>query len=312
MATEARPPVVSINMPCYRQLAHARCCVEAILAQTFTDFELLLIDDGASEEYSAYVAALGDPRVRYCHNAVRLGAMQNMFAATAAGRGRFTLAFHEDDLMSRGFLAAAVGVLDSHPDCGFVAGELREFRGQAPPAGLDAVCAHPAFEMFASPADFVRGVLRGIEPMFGSVLYRRAALADARAEHEQFATLVDRPFLLSMLPHWQGAVIREPLVWYRAAPDDDRRHDAMRTEHIIALLSAYKAALPQPLSPRDQALFYTYSGYWLFRLYDLTPVEGRPPFASFLFRVWRDGLYQAKWRGRFGLRLIARALTPAS
>jgi hypothetical protein len=65
------------------------------------------------------------------------------------------------------------------------------------------------------------------------------------------------------------------------------------------------------MSPRDRALFYTYSGHWLFTLYDLTPADQRPPFISFLFRVWRSGLYEARWRGRFGLRLLKRALLAA-
>ena len=61
----SRTPLVSITIPCYRQLPYARRAVASILAQTFGDFELTLADDGASDEYRDYVAALGDARVRY-------------------------------------------------------------------------------------------------------------------------------------------------------------------------------------------------------------------------------------------------------
>jgi glycosyltransferase involved in cell wall biosynthesis len=308
LATEVRAPLVAINMPCYRQLEYARRSVAAILAQTFTDFELTLLDDGGSDDYAQFVAALGDPRVRYHRHPVRLGAMQNMFAAIVFGRGTYTLAFHEDDLLSRGYLAAAVGILESRPDCAFVAGELREFHNELSPSDLAATAEYPEYGVFRSAPDFLRAIFRGTEPMFGSVVYRRSAVASVAPRHDEFATLVDRPFLLSLLDAGSGVVIRERLAWYRAAAADDMRHQAMRVDHIIRLFALYKAALPQPLTPQDQALFFGYSGYWLFRLYDLTPDDARPAFGRFLVRAWREGLYQPKWRGRFGLRLIRRAL----
>lgn len=309
MSVTDRPPaLVSIAVPCYQQLDLARRCVASILAQSFSDFDLTLVDDGASDEYAAFVDSLDDARVRYRRNPRRLGAMPNMFHALHEGRGTYVLAFHEDDLLSRGYLAAAVDVLERIPRCAFVSAELREFRQEPPADAMALTVEHSRADVFDSAVDFVRAILGGTEPMFGSVVFRRAALVDAIARHDDYATLVDRPFLLSLLDRWSGAVIHEPLAWYRAAPETDQRHSAMRVDHIFRLFRTYRAVLPQPLSPADESLFYRYSGYWLFRLYDLTPAESRPAFGAFLARAWREGLYQPRWRGRFGLRLIARAL----
>jgi glycosyltransferase involved in cell wall biosynthesis len=301
---------VSIAIPCYRQLELARHSVDSILAQSLTDFELTLLDDGASDEYAAYVDSLRDARVGYQRNPHRLGAMRNMFHALELGRGTYVMAFHEDDLLSRGYLEAAVGALEQNPHCAFVAAEIREFEAEPSTEQLAATIAEPDLVTFTSQADFVRGLFKGIEPMFGSVVFRRAALAGADVRHDEYATLVDRPFLLSLLERWHGAVIRDPLAWYRAAPEGDERHSAMRVEHILRLFQTYKAALPQP-DIVDEGLFYRYSGYWLFRLYDLTPPEGRPSLGRYLRRVEREGLYRPSGRGRFGLRLIARAFREA-
>jgi glycosyltransferase involved in cell wall biosynthesis len=303
-------PTVSINVPCYRQLDHARAAVASMLAQTFPDFEVTLLDDGGSDEYRVYVESLRDSRVRYCRNPQRLGAMRNMFAAIEAGRGRYTLAFHEDDLLHRDYLGAAVEILDSHPSCAFVACELREFKDEPPAAERDRRNAHPAYDLFSSGPELVRGILRGVEPMFGSVVYRRAALASVRPAHDLFATLVDRPFLLAILKNgWSGAVIREPLVWYRGHHQEgDTRHLAMTTEHVLRLFQTYRALLPAQWNKRDRALFFSYTGYWLFELYRLTPPGSRPSVRQFLFRAWREGLYDPRSRGRFGLRQIGRAL----
>jgi glycosyltransferase involved in cell wall biosynthesis len=309
LSEEARVPLVSINIPCYNQLPVARRAVECALAQSFTDIEVILHDDGASSEYERYVESLSDYRVSYRRNRERLGAMRNMFAAIESGRGMYTMAFHEDDLLGTGYIAAAVGILEGHPTCGFVACDLREFEQEPSAEELTTPAPHPAFDMFGSGAEFVRGILRGIEPMFGSVVYRRAALEHVRPHHEAYATLADRPYLLSIIKRgWKAAVIRDPLVWYRRHGHGDTRHLAMTTDHVLRLLRAYRRCLPERLNKADRALFLSYTGYWLFELYRLTPPAGRPPVWRYLFKAWRMGLYDPRARGRFGLRQIQRAV----
>jgi len=303
------PPLVSVNIPCYNQLDLARRTIESVLAQSLTDLEIILHDDGASEEYRSYVESLRDPRVSYRRNPERLGALRNMFAALDSGQGKYTMAFHEDDLLGTEYIAAADGILESHSSCGFVACHLQEFEQEPSIEDLARPAPKPAFELFENGTDFVRGILRGVEPMFGSVVYRRAALELVRPHHEAYATLVDRPYLLSIIKlGWSAAVIREPLVWYRRHGHGDTRHLAMTTDHILRLLRAYRRRFPEHWNKQDRALFLTYSGYWLFELYRLTPPSARPPVWRYLFKAWRMGLYDPRARGRFGLRQIQRAV----
>jgi glycosyltransferase involved in cell wall biosynthesis len=306
----SRAPLVSVNIPCYHQLAAARRCVEAMLAQTLDDIEITLVDDGASDEYRGMVESIGDARVSYQRNPVRLGAMRNMFQSITAGRGTYTIAFHEDDLLGPHYLAAAVAILEGDPRCGFVGGELREFDALPPAEVLERRPDHPAVERFSTPADFLRMICRGIEPMFGSIVYRRAAVEGLAVAHDAFATLVDRPFLMSILDGWSGAILRDPLVWYGRHGDGDIRHLAMNTDHILRLFATYRAVLPARLSDEDRALFYSYSGYWLFTLYRLTPPAERTSLRRFVSRAWRAGLYNPRWSAGYGRkRLVQLMLT---
>ena len=301
-------PLVSISIPCYHQLDHARRSIACLRAQTIADLEITLLDDGASDAYRDYVAALGDPRVRYQRNPERLGAMRNMFQAISAGRGTYSLAFHEDDLVGSHYLATAVSILERDPRCGFVAGELRQFDAEPSAEALAAPADDPGVAAFTSPAGFLREVFRGVEPMFGSIVYRRAALAGVSPPHQEFATLADRPFLLRILERWSGAIVRDPLVWYRKHGESDDRHVAMNAEHILRLFKLYRAAFPARLSADDRALFYGYTGYALFTLYGLLPPAARPTLRRFVIRAWREGLYDPRWSSGLGRKRLARLM----
>jgi glycosyltransferase involved in cell wall biosynthesis len=301
-------PLVSVNVPCYRQLPLNRRAVETIRAQSFANLEITLLDDGASDEYRHSVDSLGDPRVRYVRNPGRLGAMSNMFAAIETGSGQYTMAFHEDDLLSAGYIEQAVGILERNRRCGFVACELREFSTDPTAAELDRRVSDSAYDVFASDADLVRAILSGVNPMFGSVVYRRSALEHARPDLERFSTLADRPYLLSIMKSgWSAAIVREPMVWYRHHADG-ARHAAMTADHVLHLLRTYRDCLPAQWTSDDRALFFSFCGYWLFELYRLTPAGQRPPVWRYLLRAWREGLYDPRARGRFGLRQMQRAL----
>lgn len=300
-------PLVSVNIPCYRQLDYFRQSLDSVRAQTFTNFEVNVLDDGDSEDYRRYIDSLGDNRIRYRKNPVRLGAMANMFEAMHAGEGKYTLAFHEDDLLSPDYMKAAVEILESREDCGFVAAEVREFANDLPAMQRQRVGPIP-YDVFTSSSEFLRGIFKGIEPMFGSVVYRRAALEGARPDHQRYGTLVDRPFLLSILTRWTAAVIREPLAWYRGHGSNDNRHEGMSADNILELLKTYRATLPEKMHIRDEALFFPYAADWLSILYRLTPDDRKPPAARFMFQAWRAGLYNPRWERHFGLSRLRGAL----
>lgn len=306
--TDRRVPAVSVTIPCYGQLPLARLAVASVLAQDYGDFELTLRDDGASDEYREFAASLGDDRVRYVRNPARLGAMRNMFEAIGAGRGRYSLAFHEDDLLGPRYLSTAVRRLEAEPGCGFVACRLSEFDGE-PPAAFATPPGDVRWESCATPADFLRAVFRGVEPMFGSVVYRRAALADAAARHDAFATLVDRPFLLSMLGRWSCAILTDPpMAWYRRHGDGDARHGTMTADHVMRLFETYRAAFPADISREDLDLLHGYAGYWLPALFQMAPRGTQPSLRRFIFRAWRQGLYDPR-RGRaFGRKRLLKAM----
>ena len=81
-------PTISIIVPVYKTEAYLEKCVDSILAQTFRDFELLLIDDGSPDNCQALCeeAAARDPRIRVIHQKnAGLSAARNTGVEAARG-----------------------------------------------------------------------------------------------------------------------------------------------------------------------------------------------------------------------------------
>ena len=79
--TVSAAPAISVVMPVYNRAASVRAAIDSVLTQTFTHFELLVVDDGSTDGSGDVVTAIGDPRIRL----VQLG--QNRGANAARNEG---------------------------------------------------------------------------------------------------------------------------------------------------------------------------------------------------------------------------------
>jgi glycosyltransferase involved in cell wall biosynthesis len=113
-------PLVSIVLPTFNRLKYLRAAVDSILAQTFTDWELIIADDGSEPETAGYVAALEDPpRIKVIHlpHSGNPGAVRN--SAWRAARGEYIAFLDSDDVWLPDKLTLQVASLRSHPERGW-------------------------------------------------------------------------------------------------------------------------------------------------------------------------------------------------
>lgn len=114
---DPRPPRVSIGLPVKDGDPYLRGTIDALLAQTFGDFELVISDnassDGTEEICRSYAAR--DPRVRYHRLETDHGVMWNFDRVIRLARGRYFKWASHDDLHAPTFLERCVEVLDADP-----------------------------------------------------------------------------------------------------------------------------------------------------------------------------------------------------
>lgn len=127
-------PRVTIVTPTYNRADLLPYAIDAALAQTFVDFELLIIDDGSEDETDAVIARYDDPRIRYEKNPSNLGLPATRNRSLDLARGAFIANLDSDDLVEPGWLAATVSFLDANPDVDIVGVGKRPMSGLLSPA----------------------------------------------------------------------------------------------------------------------------------------------------------------------------------
>jgi glycosyltransferase involved in cell wall biosynthesis len=111
-------PLVSVVLPVFNGATYIVAAVNSILAQTFTDFELLVIDDGSTDATRDLLAPIArtDQRLQILAEPHR-GLVGTLNHGLAVARGALIARMDADDVALPGRLAAQVAYLKSHPDC---------------------------------------------------------------------------------------------------------------------------------------------------------------------------------------------------
>ena len=143
-------PVVSIVMSMRNAAATIDLALRSILAQTFTNWELVLLDDGSSDNSLARVRLFDDTRIRLHADGRSLGLAERLRQGVENSRGHYVARMDADDVMYPNRLAKQATFLDAHPEvdlvgCGsLVFGNDGGVRGRLPVSTThEAICAAP-------------------------------------------------------------------------------------------------------------------------------------------------------------------------
>ena len=118
MTEDAATPRVSIGLPVYNGADYLREALDALVAQTFEDFELIISDNASTDETQAICEdyAARDARIRYDRLPENVGAAGNYNRLPPMARGEFFKWAAHDDNCHPAYLASCVGALDHDPE----------------------------------------------------------------------------------------------------------------------------------------------------------------------------------------------------
>jgi glycosyltransferase involved in cell wall biosynthesis len=208
-------PVVTFVVPCYR-LAHLLPdCVRSILAQTFEDLEVLIMDDCSPDDTPAVAASFGDPRVRHVRNDPNLGHLRNYNKGIGLARGRYVWLISADDYLRRPYvLERYVELLERRPRVGYAFCAGVAVRDGAEAGVVDWAYSAPADRVF-SGHEWLKTLLQGNVVLAPSGLVRKECY-DAHGAFPLDLPWAGDWYLWCLFAlHHDAAWFTEPMVCYR-------------------------------------------------------------------------------------------------
>lgn len=206
-----RKPRVSIGLPVYNGERHVKQAIESCLAQTFDDFELIIVDNASTDstweicqEY-----ARRDSRVSLCRNDKNVGGYRNFSRSLDLAQGKYFLWLAHDDLLEVSYLERCHAFLTSHPDffgcyayVTVISEDSTELYCLWPLVGLEAASPVVRFEVCLKAS---WRIIHGVYGMFRKDLLSAIQFADKPC------LWPDRRLILKVALQGKVRLIREPL-----------------------------------------------------------------------------------------------------
>lgn len=201
-------PRVSVVVPAYDALPFLPETLASVLAQSYRDIEVLVVDNGSTDGTAEHVQQVEDPRVRLLRLPQNRGISGGCNAGLAEATGEYVAPMEADDLWHVDKLARLVAVLDADPEAvlaySFV--ELIDAEGRR----SGNIVGRPV------EGDVREELLEDVlVPCGSSPVMRRAPLVAAGGWDETFRSSPDWELYVRLAPAGTFRVVPEPLVGYR-------------------------------------------------------------------------------------------------
>jgi len=236
-------PAVSVIIPTYNRAAMVREAIESVLAQSYADRELIVVDDGSTDGTGAAVAAFL-PQLTYVYQEHKgVSAARNRGAAIA--RGEYLAFLDSDDLWLKHKLDRQMRFMESHPEALICyTDEIWIRRG----VRVNPMKKHRKYSGMIFPYCLPLCI---ISP--SSALFVRRILAEADRFDETLAVCEDYDLWLRIAARHSIYLVDEPLIVKRGGHDDQLSRSRIGQDRyrIAALEKLLKGSV---LSPGQRAL----------------------------------------------------------
>ena len=251
-------PKVSVIIPTYNRSSLIADAIQSVLAQTFGDFEIIVIDDGSTDNTKELVDNFKDPRIRYLYQKNQ-GVSVARNTGIQASRGEYVAFLDSDDTLLKEALEKRVEVLDRHPEAAFSYGQIYFVDEKGRIIQLEP----------RSKSSYVR---EGIEELreiltFGhqfnnsAAMVRRSCLQEVGGFNPAFTCCQDVDLWVRLARKYSVAHIAEPLAVFLGQPRPERGPQLLEEKHSLIIESIFDDSKLGPslshLRPNAYFILYT-------------------------------------------------------
>lgn len=260
-------PAISVIIPTYNCAGYLPEAIESVLAQTFKDYELIVVDDGSTDETGQVVQRYGDKVNYLCQENRGPGAAKNLGIHTS--RGALIATLDADDMWRPEKLAIQYEYMSSHPEVGLVYSDASSFDEN----GIRTIAYNKKYRRVFQGRVFDKLILKNFIASI-TIMVRKECLDRVGLFPENFMISEDWHLWLRIAREYQIGYIDQPLAMYRLQEksltwDYPRAYpDRMRVlEEITALYPDYFERERRLLARARGGLLMRY-GYSLFNYGD--------------------------------------------
>lgn len=202
-------PKVSVVIPVYNtKETYFREAVESILAQTYGDFELLLIDNGSEPYIKAIVDSYSDNRIHYHRIEKNMRSAYARNVGIELAKGEYIAFMDSDDLSYPTRLEAQVECLDKHPEVGCLGTNVHITGAKGKPTEFTNLRQHEEIESFL--------VFSGCAFCQSSLMVRKSIFDKHNIRYrEEWVPAEDYGICVDMIHKTKFRILDTPLVKYR-------------------------------------------------------------------------------------------------
>jgi len=220
-------PAITVLMPAHNAAKYIREAIDSVLAQTFTDFELLIVNDGSTDSTEAIIRSYADPRIRLCSQQKKgIAAALNLGLAMAAAD--YVARFDADDVCHPERLRIQYEFALAHPDYSIIG------------SAADYIDAGGQY-MFRMPLagekheDLQRLHYSACPFIHSTVLYKKQVVMAAGGYNEHAYTFEDHLLWRSLLQTEKSCNIPIPLIQVRLNPESFTMDEKWRPRRFLEI-----------------------------------------------------------------------------
>lgn len=302
-------PTISVLLPCYNSAATLRESIGSLLAQTFSDFEVLILDDGSTD---GPVPQSDDPRIELIRSDKNLGLGRQLNIGLERCRGEFVARLDADDLALPERFQKQLDCLRSSPEIGICGSQAQLFDA----AGDREIWNYPTQPDLCHATLFLRSSF-----LHPGVMMRRSVIEEHQLRYDETLRVAqDYELWCRMLKHTSGTNLDECLTRYRISDSQltsahsdvkDRETQLIRATMLDELGVGGLDVYNQLLAPEweESTTFFTKIADWLNAVFDANQgCRVFPPeaFAMMLAELFFQRCQCATRRGFDGLSTFRR------
>lgn len=244
-------PRVSVVMAAKNYGRFLAEAVESVIAQTFTDWELLIIDDGSSDDTECVAARFGDPRIRYVKSD-RLGQSRAKNLGIDLARGEFIAFLDADDAWLPAKLEKQLKLFAEGIGVVFSRRLLMDESSRPLPANTQA--AFPSGRVL--PQMFSQNFV-----CFSSAMVHKEVFSSVGRFDPQWDLAIDYDLWLRVARHYTFEFVDEVLVKYRTGHGNLSKKLADRVDGVLAIMDRNSADVPEEVLAESYASTYRTIGH---------------------------------------------------